>query len=91
MNPPTIRAQRTPNPNAMKFTLDRRVVEGPQSRSINSAAAAHGDPLAEPLFAIAGVTGLFMVDDFITVMKEPTADWDTLVPAVTAALMRSLT
>lgn len=89
MNPPNVRAQRTPNPNAMKFTLDRSVVEGRQSRSINSADAARGDPVAEPLFAIEGVTGLFMVDDFITVMKSPEREWDDLVPSITDALTRS--
>ena len=88
MNAPTVRAQRTPNPNAMKFILDRRVVAGSQSRTINSPAAAQGDALAESLFAIAGVTGLFMVDDFVTVLKTDAASWDLLTPEVTAALAR---
>jgi hypothetical protein len=89
MNPPTIRPQRTPNPNAMKFTLDRRVVDGTESRSINNADAARGDPVAEPLFAITGVTGVFMVDDFVTVMKAPDQEWEVLMPQITDALSRS--
>ena len=75
----------------MKFILDRRVVEGPQSRSINSLAAAQGDPLAESLFALEGVSGLFMVDDFVTVLKAEAASWDALIPKVTAALTRGFT
>lgn len=89
MNSPNVRPQRTPNPNAMKFTLDRAVVEGTQSRSINSAEAARGDAVAGPLFDIAGVTGVFMVADFVTVMKEPSASWEELVPRITDALTES--
>jgi hypothetical protein len=89
MNAPEIRPQRTPNPNAMKFTLDRPVIEGTQSRSINSAADARGDRIAEPLFGIPGVVGVFMVADFVTVMKSAEASWDDLVPRVSAALLES--
>ena len=89
MDTPVVNAQRTPNPNAMKFTLDRSVVDGPQSRSINSADAARGDPVAEPIFAIPGVTGVFMVADFVTVMKSADADWDVLMPRITSSLIES--
>ena len=51
MNPGTIRTQRTPNPNALKFTLDRRVVEGSGSLSFNDPGSAANDPIAGPLFA----------------------------------------
>lgn len=89
MSAPDIRAQRTPNPNAMKFTIGRPVVEGSQSRSINSAQDATADPVAGPLFAIPGVTGVFMVADFVTVMKSDDADWNQLVPRITASLAES--
>jgi hypothetical protein len=89
MNPGTIRTQRTPNPNAMKFTLDRRVVEGSGSRSFNDPGSAVGDPVAGPLFALGDVTSIFMADDFITVIKTPAASWDALTPRVLAALERA--
>jgi hypothetical protein len=89
MSQPVVRVQRTPNPNAMKFSLDRPVVEGPAARTIGSAEAARGEPLAEPLFALGGVTSVFMVADFITVIKTPDASWDTLVPAITSILERA--
>jgi hypothetical protein len=88
MNPSAIRTQRTPNPNALKFTLDRRVVEGSGSRSFNDPASAAADPVAGPLFQIGDVTGVFMADDFITVIKLPAASWDALTPRVTAVLER---
>ena len=88
--PVNVRYQPTPNPNAGKFTVDRAVVEGTASKSFYGAAQAQGDPLASALFALNGVSSVFMVDDFITVTKSPDADWSRLVPAVTAAIEQSM-
>ena len=88
MNPDAIRTQRTPNPNALKFTLDRRVVEGSGSRSFNDPTSAARDPIAGPLFDVGDVTSVFMADDFITVIKSPGASWDALTPRVLAVLER---
>lgn len=90
MSQPVVRVQSTPNPNAMKFSLDRPVVEGSASRTLGSPEAARGDPLAEPLFALAGVASVFMVADFITVIKTPNASWDVLVPDVVSVLENAL-
>jgi hypothetical protein len=86
----SVRYQPTPNPNAGKFTVGRTVVEGNASRSYFAAEQAAGDPLAAALFAVEGVASLFMVDDFITVMKRPDAVWSGLVPAVISAIERSI-
>jgi hypothetical protein len=83
---PSVKTQRTPNPNAMKFTLDRRVVEGTAARSFSSAQAAQGHALAQRLFALAGVSNVFMADDFVTVTKDAAVGWDELVPRVVAVL-----
>lgn len=87
----TVRFQPTPNPNAGKFTVSRAVVEGPDSKSYYSAEQAAGEPVAAALFALDGVSNLFMVDDFITVTKQPDADWDRLVPEVIGVIERSMT
>jgi len=86
----SVRFQETPNPNAGKFTADRAVVEGRASRSYYSASQAAGDPLAEALFQIAGVASLFMVEDFVTVTKQPAAQWEQLAPRVVDTMQRSL-
>jgi hypothetical protein len=77
----------TPNPNAMKFTLD---VTLPAMIDVRSAEAAAGDPLAERIFAIPGVTMLFGTADFVTVSREDGADWDAIVPAVQAVVAELL-
>lgn len=88
--PATVRYSPTPNPNAGKFTADRRIVEGKASRSYYSAAQAASDPLGAELFALPGVASLFLVDDFVTVTKQPDATWDSLIPRVIDVMERTL-
>jgi hypothetical protein len=68
--------QPTPNPNAMKFVIDRHVWERPLS--FFSAEAAQSHPLASKLFAIPGVSGLLLLGNFITVNKVPEARWASI-------------
>jgi hypothetical protein len=89
MSEATVRFQPTPNPNAGKFTLDRRVIEGKASRSYYNAAQAASDPMGAALFELDGVTSLFMVDDFVTVTKAPTVEWSDLTPQVIATIQRT--
>ena len=77
----------TPNPNAMKFTLD---VTLPAMIDVRSPEAAAGDPLAERIFGIPGVTMLFGTADFLTVSRDEGADWDAIVPAVQAVVAEEL-
>jgi len=78
--------QPTPNPDAMKFTADRRLVEGKESKSFYSTAQAAADPVAAAVFALEGVQSVFMADDFLTVTRAPGADWSSLVPRVVSAI-----
>ena len=86
---PGIEYSSTPNPNAMKFTLDRPVVSS-GSRSYATKFEAMGDPLGEALFAIPGLSSAFFMADFITVTKDPGAAWEELVPAVAAAIRKTV-
>lgn len=84
-----IRVEGTPNPNAAKFVLGRRLL-GEGSRSYFDPETARGDPLAERLFRIEGVRALLLVEDFITVTKTDEADWPALVEEVEAAIRSEL-
>ena len=72
----------SPNPNALRFGLD---ITLPDTLSINDAAAAQGNPFAEAVFSAPGVASLFGVNDFVTVTRQPGADWDPIIAAVQAA------
>jgi len=86
----SVRFQATPNPNAGKFVVGRRVVEGKSSRSFYTAEQAAADPVATALFELEGVASIFMVDDFVTVTKQAVAEWSDLIPRVTSTLERVL-
>ena len=71
----------TPNPDAMKFTLDLPLAE---TFNITSADAAAGNAFAEQVFATGDVVAVFGVNDFVTVSRRPGADWDGIVAVVKA-------
>jgi hypothetical protein len=72
----------TPNPNATKFTLDTTLAG---TFNVTSADAAGGNQFAEDVFAAGGVASVFGVNDFVTVTRQPGADWGPIVAAVQAA------
>jgi hypothetical protein len=65
--------QPTPNPNAVKFVLDRVIADRPTS--FLDPASGKDHPIASRLFAIPGVTSLLILGDFVTVNKRPEARW----------------
>lgn len=77
----------TPNPNAVKFELDTTLGA---TLSYKSAEEAAADPFAAAVFEGGGVASLFGVNDFVTVTREPDADWDELVPRVVDAAEQHL-
>lgn len=81
-----IQTERTPNPETMKF-LPGRAVTGGRVAEFRTSADAVRAPLAQALFAVAGVQSVFLGADFVSVTKTPAEDWDMLKPRVMAALM----
>ncbi|MCS6759294.1 MAG: NifU N-terminal domain-containing protein, partial [Candidatus Devosia euplotis] len=61
-----IQTEATPNPSTLKFLPGRDVLVG-EPRDFRSLEASVNSPLATGLFAISGVTGVFMGSDFISV------------------------
>ncbi len=79
--------QPTPNPNAAKFVLDRSISDRPTS--FLDSASAKNHPVASRLFAIAGVNGVLLLGDFVTVNKSPDANWSEINPEVQRVLALS--
>jgi len=76
-----ITANPTPNPQALKFIVDRQMVEG-EPVFYNNLKEATGSPLAEKLFAMDGVKQLFAFQNFVTVTKEDDTSWQDFARAV---------
>ena len=81
-----IRTHPTPNPNSLKITRDGAPFIEAGLESFASAAEAAGHPLGEPLFAIDGVANVFILPDFLTITKAPSARWDDILPSAKAVL-----
>ena len=85
----TITAEVTPNPNTLKFNVNRALVET-GSLNFPDREAARGSALAERLFGIEQVLGVMAGRDFVTVTKAPSAQWQALAPGVIEALKELL-
>jgi len=80
-----IQTEPTPNPATLKF-LPGRTVLASCTLDMRDKEAAAQSPLAERLFGVAGVSGVFFGSDFIAVTKGA-GEWQQLKPAILGAIM----
>lgn len=80
-----IQTEGTPNPATLKFIPGRPVLPHGALDMPDRAAAARS-PLAERLFEVPGVSGVFLGSDFITVTKSD-SEWHQLKPAILGVIM----
>src|SRR5689334_21765967 len=80
-----IQTEPTPNPATLKF-LPGRAVLASGTLDMRDKEAAAQSPLAERLFGISGVSGVFFGSDFIAVTKGA-GEWQQLKPAILGAIM----
>ncbi len=84
--PMLIETETTPNPSTLKFLPGRTVMES-GTRDFASPEDAEASPLAETLFGLGDVTGVFFGKDFISVTAAPGTDWIDLKPDVLGVLL----
>src|SRR5207302_78817 len=80
-----IQTEPTPNPATLKFLPGRQVLAHGTLDMRDKASAAQS-PLAERLFDIEGVNGVFFGSDFIAVTKSE-GEWQQLKPSILGAIM----
>ena len=81
-----IQTEATPNPATLKFLPGQAVMQS-GSADFPSAESAGASPLAERIFAVSGVVGVFLGPDFVSVSKNDTVDWAHVKPAILGAIM----
>ncbi len=81
-----IQTESTPNPATLKFLPGQTVLET-GTADFPTAEAATKSPLASRVFAVNGVTGVFFGNDFVTVTKDDSIEWDHIKPAILGAVM----
>ena len=85
-----IQTEQTPNPATLKF-LPGRDVMGAGTADFPDPESAKRSPLAERLFQIEGVNGVFLGSDFITVTKAGETEWHLVKPAILGVIMEHYT
>jgi Fe-S cluster biogenesis protein NfuA len=83
--PKVINIEPTPNPDALKFIVTPALLKS-GTRSFKDFGAAVGDPLASAVFALGGVTSVFYMDRFVTVNKESSQEWSSLIDPICDAI-----
>jgi NFU1 iron-sulfur cluster scaffold homolog, mitochondrial len=77
----------TPNPDAMKFTVDRRFDEMFNVASVEDAAS---NSFAAAVFEAGGVASVFGTADFVTITRADGGDWTAIEAAVRKAAAEHL-
>lgn len=85
-----IQTEQTPNPATLKF-LPGRDVLGQGTADFPTREEAVRSPLAQRLFEIEGVAGVFLGADFITITKTDVRDWFLLKPSILGVIMEHFT
>ena len=81
-----IQTESTPNPATLKFLPGQTVLPS-GTADFPSAEAAASSPLAQRIFTVSGVSGVFFGHEFVTVTKDDATDWNHIKPAVLGAIM----
>lgn len=81
-----IQTEQTPNPATLKFLPGVPVLQR-GSLDFTGPEEARRSPLAQGLFTVDGVAGVFLGADFISVTKDGERDWATMKPAILSAIM----
>lgn len=93
-----IQTENTPNPDALKFLPNTRVIPPelgvPYIEYMNARstiAPPYPSPLAAQLMNTEGVTSVFFGADFITVSKNPDANWAHVRPEIWSLITEAIT
>ena len=85
-----IQTEETPNPATLKFLPGRTVLEG-GTADFRADADTSRSPLAQRLFQVEGVAGVFFGADFISITKADDKEWFLLKPAILGVIMEHFT
>src|SRR5687767_15331145 len=83
-------AERTPNPQSIKWVLSREIVPLGTTANFPAAVAPEVSPLAARLFALPGIEGVFLASHFVTVTKREELEWTDVAQGVVDAIKAHL-
>ncbi len=89
--PVYINLEFTPNPNTLKYSVNRQLIEAGAVNFTRLVDAEAASPLAAKLFNIPGICGVMVGRDFITVTKTEEGDWDVVHKTSSSIIEQHLT
>ena len=84
--PAQVYTERTPNPDAMKFVVNRVLLKAGTKEFKFGSEASHF-PIVQALFNFPFVRSVFVGGNFITISKTDAADWMEVAPALRTFLL----
>ena len=84
-DPVKIVVESTPNPNSVKFVLNRTVVEQ-GSEFYDASLEGERSPLAQKMFKVPGVKDLLLMKNFVSLSRDPKKKWEEIAPKVEEVL-----
>jgi len=81
-----IQTEDTPNPDSIKFIPGVEVSPG-KPTNFTSSEECSKSPLAEILFSLGYINGVFFGNDFITITKKTDKDWTVIKAEILLTLM----
>lgn len=81
----------TPNPNTLKYSVNRKLLEKGAANFTKLADAQARSPLAAKLLEVAGISGVMLGKDFVTITKSEEGDWDFVHKTASDTIEKHLT
>lgn len=72
----------TPSPHSMKVNVDESLPNGENQNFQDRDDLSNAPEYIKSLFKIEGVKGLYQVQDFITIQRNPRIRWEDILPVV---------
>lgn len=82
-----IQTEDTPNPNTVKFLMPELLLEANSISLTRGSKELTAFPVAEHLFALEEIVGIFICNNFISVTKEANTSWESLKTLVLSKLL----
>jgi Fe-S cluster biogenesis protein NfuA len=79
-------AERTPNPQSVKWVLGHQVAPAGLAASFDEPVSPEVSPLAARLLAVDGLVRVFFAGNFITVTKREECEWPDLAQDIVDAI-----
>ncbi len=84
-----IKIQSTPNPNALKFIVNK-VVKTEGNATYKTAEECHASPLARHIFTVPHVSEVYLFDNCITVSQDGNVDWSEIEDQIKNAILAKI-